>query len=50
MAAIEPDGDLGATKGVLAYTITLIQLLGPNGPKAQGEPPLACYVTQSCPK
>ncbi len=33
---------------VLAYQGTLLQLLGPNGPKAEGEPPLACYVTHEC--
>jgi triacylglycerol esterase/lipase EstA (alpha/beta hydrolase family) len=34
---------------VLAYQAALIQLLGPDGPKAPGEPPLACYVTRDCP-
>ena len=34
---------------VLAYSMTLAELLGPNGPKAEGEPPLACYVTHDCP-
>jgi len=29
---------------VLAYMTTLAELLGPNGPKAAGEPPLASYV------
>jgi len=33
---------------VMAYTATLLELLGPNGPKAEGEPPLACYVTHDC--
>ena len=33
---------------VLAYQITLLGLLGPDGPKAPGEPPLACYVTHEC--
>jgi triacylglycerol esterase/lipase EstA (alpha/beta hydrolase family) len=33
---------------VLAYQTTLAQLLGPDGPKADGEPPLACYVTHDC--
>jgi triacylglycerol lipase len=33
-----------------AYSATLAQLLGPNGPKAKGEPPLACYVTRTCPR
>jgi triacylglycerol esterase/lipase EstA (alpha/beta hydrolase family) len=33
---------------VLAYAVTLAELLGPNGPKAQGEPPLACYATHTC--
>jgi triacylglycerol lipase len=37
-----------ANARLLAYTATLLQLLGPNGPKAQGEPPLACYVTHTC--
>jgi hypothetical protein len=32
-----------------AYFGTLAELLGPNGPKASGEPPLACYATRSCP-
>jgi triacylglycerol esterase/lipase EstA (alpha/beta hydrolase family) len=27
-----------------AYTATLVELLGPTGPKAEGEPPLAPYV------
>lgn len=35
---------------LLAYSPTLAELLGPNGPKAQGEPPLACYVTHDCPR
>lgn len=30
---------------VLEYSTTLAILLGPTGPKAEGEPPLACYVT-----
>jgi hypothetical protein len=30
------------------YAAQLAELLGPNGPKAQGEPPLAGYVTHSC--
>jgi pimeloyl-ACP methyl ester carboxylesterase len=30
------------------YGGTLAELLGPNGPKAPGEPPLACYATDSC--
>jgi triacylglycerol lipase len=33
-----------------AYVGTLVELLGPNGPKAQGEPALACYATHSCPR
>jgi pimeloyl-ACP methyl ester carboxylesterase len=32
---------------VQAYGATLVQLLGPNGPKAQGEPPLADYTTRA---
>jgi triacylglycerol lipase len=39
--------DEGEAK-LAAYTGTLVDLLGPNGPKAQGEPPLACYVTRTC--
>jgi hypothetical protein len=35
---------------VQAYFGTLAELLGPNGPKAPGEPPLACYVTHACPR
>jgi pimeloyl-ACP methyl ester carboxylesterase len=31
-----------------AYTATLVQLLGPDGPKSPGEPPLACYATAAC--
>ena len=31
-----------------AYGGTLAQLLGPTGPKAKGEPALACYVTHRC--
>jgi hypothetical protein len=34
---------------VQSYFGTLAELLGPNGPKAQGEPALACYVTHDCP-
>jgi triacylglycerol esterase/lipase EstA (alpha/beta hydrolase family) len=30
---------------VLEYSATLAVLLGPTGPKAEDEPPLACYVT-----
>jgi hypothetical protein len=30
------------------YAGMLTSLLGPDGPKAQGEPPLACYVTHAC--
>jgi triacylglycerol lipase len=30
------------------YAGTLAFLLGPEGPKAAGEPPLACYVTRPC--
>jgi triacylglycerol esterase/lipase EstA (alpha/beta hydrolase family) len=29
---------------VASYTSTLVELLGPNGPKAAGEPPLAGYA------
>jgi hypothetical protein len=29
---------------VQSYTATLVQLLGPDGPKAMGEPPLAGYT------
>jgi triacylglycerol lipase len=39
-----------ANARLLAYATTLAELLGPNGPKAAGEPPLACYVTGSCPR
>jgi pimeloyl-ACP methyl ester carboxylesterase len=31
------------------YASQLADLLGPAGPKAQGEPELACYVTRTCP-
>lgn len=31
-----------------AYTGTLVHDLGPDGPRAQAEPALACYVTGSC--
>ena len=31
-----------------AYTATLVHDLGPDGPRAVGEPPLACYVTGTC--
>jgi pimeloyl-ACP methyl ester carboxylesterase len=31
-----------------AYGATLAELLGPSGPKATGEPPLACYATLRC--
>jgi len=35
---------------VLAYQTTLAELLGPDGPTSEGEPPLACYVTHDCPR
>jgi pimeloyl-ACP methyl ester carboxylesterase len=38
-----------ANAKLAAYGATLAELLGPNGPKAQGEPALACYVTRTCP-
>lgn len=31
-----------------AYTVILVHDLGPSGPRAESEPPLACYVTGSC--
>jgi triacylglycerol lipase len=31
-----------------AYGATLAELLGPTGPKATGEPPLACYAARGC--
>jgi triacylglycerol lipase len=31
-----------------AYTTVLVHDLGPGGPRSVGEPPLACYVTNSC--
>jgi pimeloyl-ACP methyl ester carboxylesterase len=31
------------------YAGQLAYLLGPDGPKVQGEPPMACYVTRTCP-
>ena len=37
-----------ANAKLFEYAGTLAQLLGPDGPKAPGEPPLACYVTHSC--
>jgi pimeloyl-ACP methyl ester carboxylesterase len=39
-----------ANARLFAYAVTLTELLGPNGPKAAGEPPLACYATGSCPR
>jgi Lipase (class 2) len=40
-----PGVDRGYAIGRLAaYSATLVQLLGPTGPKAPGEPPLAPYV------
>jgi hypothetical protein len=39
-----------ANAKLAAYGATLVELLGPNGPKAEGEPPLACYVTGTCPR
>lgn len=33
---------------VAEYADTLTYLLGPNGPKAGGEPRLACYATHTC--
>jgi hypothetical protein len=30
------------------YTAILVHDLGPDGPRSQGEPPLACYVTGGC--
>ncbi|MFL5823385.1 MAG: esterase/lipase family protein [Solirubrobacteraceae bacterium] len=32
------------------YNTILAKALGPDGPRAQSEPPLACYVTGSCRK
>jgi pimeloyl-ACP methyl ester carboxylesterase len=37
-----------ATAILNAYTGTLVHDLGPDGPRAQAEPALACYVTGSC--
>ena len=37
-----------ANQIVGAYTATLAHDLGPDGPRSEGEPPLACYVTESC--
>jgi triacylglycerol esterase/lipase EstA (alpha/beta hydrolase family) len=37
-----------ANAKLLEYSVTLAELLGPNGPKAEGEPPLACYATHTC--
>jgi triacylglycerol lipase len=34
-----------ANARLAAYTATLLQLLGPDGPKAVGEPPLASYAS-----
>ena len=31
------------------YTAILVHDLGPDGPRSQGEPALACYVTGACP-
>jgi triacylglycerol esterase/lipase EstA (alpha/beta hydrolase family) len=33
-----------ADEQVASYTSTLVELLGPNGPKTPGEPPLAAYA------
>jgi triacylglycerol lipase len=38
-----------ANARLFEYATTLAQLLGPSGPKAPGEPPLACYATHGCP-
>lgn len=32
----------------VSVQVTLVQLLGPTGPKASGEPPLACYAARTC--
>jgi hypothetical protein len=41
-----PGVDPGYAQARLAaYTSTLVRLLGPSGPKAPGESPLACYAT-----
>lgn len=37
-----------ANEIVGAYTAILVHDLGPSGPRSEGEPPLACYVTGSC--
>jgi triacylglycerol lipase len=37
-----------ANQIVGAYTAILVHDLGPDGPRAQAEPPLACYVTGRC--
>ncbi len=37
-----------ATQILNNYTSILLHDLGPDGPRSQGEPPLACYVTGSC--
>jgi pimeloyl-ACP methyl ester carboxylesterase len=37
-----------ANKMLTRYDVILAHDLGPTGPRAVGEPPLACYVTRSC--
>jgi pimeloyl-ACP methyl ester carboxylesterase len=45
MPGVDPDE---ANANVQAYAVTLAELLGPNGPKAEGEPALACYAAHTC--
>jgi pimeloyl-ACP methyl ester carboxylesterase len=47
--AIMPGVSAADVNAALAqYNVILARDLGPNGPHAQGEPALACYVTGSC--
>jgi hypothetical protein len=46
---VMPDVSQADVNAALAqYNVILAKDLGPNGPRAQGEPALACYVRGSC--
>jgi triacylglycerol lipase len=52
-AACQTDTMPGVTRAqanaeLAIYSTILATALGPNGPRAQSEPPLACYVTNRC--
>ena len=52
-AASQTDTMPGVTRAqanaeLAVYSTILAKALGPDGPRAHGEPPLACYVTNRC--